>query len=73
VVDVEGEPNGHTAAGSVGDRACHELRSRLLEVEVVEREIKGLPRLRDELTGELRDLEGGLAPVGQRPDPDRQP
>jgi hypothetical protein len=72
VVDVEGEPNGDAASRRVRQCAGDEPGGRLLEVEVVEREVERALRGRDELAGILGDLEGALAPVRQCPDLDRQ-
>jgi hypothetical protein len=44
VIDVEGEPYGHTTAPRVGERTCHETSRRTLEIEVVEGEIERLLR-----------------------------
>jgi hypothetical protein len=72
VVDVEGEPDGDPASRRGRERAGDEPRGRLLEVEVVEREVERALRGGDELAGILGDLEGALAPVRQCPDLDRQ-
>jgi hypothetical protein len=72
VVDVEREPDGYPSPRGVGDRTGDEPGGGLLQVEVVESEVEGLPRGGDELPGVFGDLEGGLAPVGQRADLDRQ-
>jgi hypothetical protein len=72
VIEVEREPDGHSAARRVGERARDETSGGLLEVEVVEGEIERLARAGDELAGVFGDLEGALAPVGQCADVDRQ-
>jgi hypothetical protein len=72
VIHVERKPNGYTPPGHVRERACDEPGGRLLEVEVVEREVEARLRSGDELTDVFGDLEGALAPVRQCPDFDRQ-
>jgi hypothetical protein len=72
VIDVEGEAHGHAPTGRVGDRARHQPGGRLLEVEVVEREVERTARGRNELARVLGDLECALASVGQGADVDRQ-
>jgi hypothetical protein len=56
----------------VHERTGDKPGSRLVEVEVVQREVQGLLRARDELTEELGDLEGALTPVRQCAYLDRQ-
>jgi hypothetical protein len=64
VVDVEGKAYGDAAVCGVRQRARHEARGRLLEIEVVEGEVERPLRARDELADELGDLESALPPVG---------
>jgi hypothetical protein len=54
------------------ERARDELPRRLLEVEVVEREVEGLLRGGDELACVLGDLERALAAIGEGADLERQ-
>jgi hypothetical protein len=56
----------------VGERARHEPRGRLLEIEVIEGEVESAARGRYELANVLGDLERALPPVRQRADVDRQ-
>lgn len=72
MVDVECEPDGDAAPGRIGERARDEARSRLLEVEVVEREIESAARAGDELSRVLGDLQGALTAVRECPNLDRQ-
>jgi hypothetical protein len=72
VVDVERQPYRDAAMRRVYERAGDEPRGRLVEVEVVQGEIEGLLRARDELADELGDLEGALAPIRQCAYLDRQ-
>jgi hypothetical protein len=58
--------------GGRHERARDELPGRLLEVEVVEREVEGLLRGGDELARVLGDLERALAAVGEGADLERQ-
>jgi hypothetical protein len=72
VVDVEREAHGDASSRGVRQRAGDEPRGGLLQVEVVEGEIEGLLGSGDEVPGVFGDLEGGLTPVGQRANLDRQ-
>jgi hypothetical protein len=72
VVDVESESDGDAATARLGERAGDEPRRRLLQIEVVERQVERLLGARDELAGVLGDLEGALAPVRQGAELDRQ-
>jgi hypothetical protein len=65
VVDVEREAHLHAAALRIEEGGGDELRSFLLEVEVVEREVERLPGTGEEVGRVLGDLERGLATVRQ--------
>jgi hypothetical protein len=58
--------------GGRGKRACDQFPGRLLEVEVVERQVEALLRGRDELARVLGDLERALTAVGEGADLERQ-
>jgi hypothetical protein len=72
VIHVERQPNGYTSPGHVRERARDEPGGRLLEVEVVQREVEARARSRDEFTDVFGDLQGALPAVRQCPDFDRQ-
>ena len=63
VVDVEGEPDLDAPALRLQECRRDQLRSLLLEVEVVQGEIEGLLGLREEPGRILGDLERGLTSV----------
>jgi hypothetical protein len=65
VVDVEGEPYLHAAALRVEEGRRDKLRSLLLEVEVVERQVERLLGAGEEARRVLGDFERCLAPVRQ--------
>jgi hypothetical protein len=71
VVLVEGEPDGHAAAGRVLDGACDQPLWLVGEPEVVDRDVEGALRGRDEAGERLRDLDRRLAAVGERPELDQ--
>jgi hypothetical protein len=58
--------------GSRRQRARDELPGRLLEIEVVEREVEALLGSGDELARVFGDLERALAAVGEGADLERQ-
>ena len=68
MVDVEGEADGDAASRRLDQRPGDELCRRLLQVEVVERQIEAAPRVREERGDLLRDGDRGLAPVRERRD-----
>jgi hypothetical protein len=70
VVDVEREAYLDAAALRIEEGGGDELRSFLLEVEVVEREVERLPCTGEEVGRVLGDLERGLAAVRQCPERD---
>ena len=71
MVLVEGEADRDSAAGRVLDRAGDEALGLVGEPEVVDRDLEGALRGRDEAGEGLGDLERGLAPVGECPDLDQ--
>jgi hypothetical protein len=72
VVDVVGQAHLHASVGGGRQRARDELAGRLLEVEVVERQVEARLRRGDELARVLGDLERALAAVGEGADLERQ-
>ena len=72
MIHVERKPNGYTPPGHVRERTRNEAGGWLLEVEVVQREVKARARSGDELADVFGDLEGALAPVRECSDFDRQ-
>ena len=65
MVDVEREAHFDAAALRIEEGGGDELRSFLLEVEVVEREVEGSLGAGEEARRVLGDFERGLAPVRQ--------
>ena len=65
MVDVEREAHLDAAAPRIEEGGGDELRSLLLEVEVVEGEVERLPCTGKEVGRVLGDLERGLATVRQ--------
>jgi hypothetical protein len=72
VVDVVGQAHLHAPARCGRERARDQLPSRLLEIEVVERQVEALLGGGDELARVLGDLEGALAAVREGADLERQ-
>jgi hypothetical protein len=72
VIHVERKPNSYTPPGHVRERARNEPGGRLLEVEVIQGQVKARARSGDELADVFGDLEGALAPIRQCSDFDRQ-
>ena len=66
VVRVEREPDGDASALRLDDRVAHDLRSRLEEIEVVEREVEAPASVAEEGGELVGDLQRGLAAVGER-------
>jgi hypothetical protein len=68
VVEVVREPDADAAARGSDDRGADDLGRLVAETQVVEREIERLPRLAEERSRFVRDLERRLAAVGERPE-----
>jgi hypothetical protein len=71
VVDVVGEANGDPALACALERAADDLRARVVEPDVVERQVERVLGRVDEVRDRLRDLGRGLPAVRQGPDVDR--
>lgn len=65
MVDVVGEPDGDAARGRVREGAVDDRVERCGEVEVVDRDLERVLRLRDEAGERVRGVLGRLAAVGQ--------
>ena len=65
VVDVECEADRDAPLLCLDDLVCDDLRGRLLEVEVVQREVEAPLGCLEESGEPLGDLERGLAAVGE--------
>ena len=72
MIDVVGEPDRNASLRRGRERARDESSRGLLELEVVERQLEGLFRARDELARVLGDLERALPAVGEGADLERQ-
>jgi hypothetical protein len=71
VVLVEGEPDGYAPPGRVFDRPRDQPLGLVGEAEVVDSDVESALRAGDEASERLRDLDRGLAAVGERPDLDQ--
>lgn len=72
MVDVVGEPDGHAARSGALEGASDDLRRRIMEPDVVERDVEAALGLVDEVGDRLRDLRRRLASVGERADVDQE-
>jgi hypothetical protein len=68
VINVECEPDCDSPVLGFEERLGDEFRRLLLEVEVVQREVEGGARAREEVGREFGDLECALTSVRQRAD-----
>jgi hypothetical protein len=66
VVDVVREAHGDAAVAGALKRVANDLRRRVVEPDVVERDVEAVLRCVDEGGDRLRDLKRGLAAVRQR-------
>ena len=71
MVDVVGQPDGDPARAGALEGAADDLRRRVMEPEVVERDVEAALGLVDEIGDRLRDLGRGLAAVRERADVDQ--
>jgi hypothetical protein len=71
VVDVVGEPNRDAAPARALEGAADDLRGRVVEPDVVEREVERALRGVDEVGDRLRDLGSRLPAVGERANVDQ--
>jgi hypothetical protein len=71
MVDVVREPHRDAALRCTGEGVDDGLSERAGQPEVVERDVERLLRAAEELDEGVRNLVGGLAPVGERPDLDQ--
>ncbi|MDQ5821293.1 MAG: hypothetical protein M3540_07635, partial [Actinomycetota bacterium] len=71
VVDVVGEPNRDPAVASALERAADDLRRRVVQADVVERDVEAVLRRVEEFSDGLRDLGRGLPAVRQFADLDQ--
>jgi hypothetical protein len=66
VVLVEREPDGDAAPGRILDRTCDQPLRFVREPEVVDRDVEASIRAREEVCERVRDLDRGLAALGER-------
>ena len=71
MVDVVGQPDRHPAIARALQGAADDLGRRVVQANVVERDVEALLRRVDEVRDGLRDLGRGLPAVRQRADVDR--
>jgi hypothetical protein len=71
VVEVVREPDAHAARRGVDEGGANEVARLAREAEVVEREVEAPACLAEERGDGSRDVQRGLAPVGQRPELER--
>ena len=67
-VDVVGEADGDPARGGPGQRVADDRADGVGKVDVVDRDLERVLRLRDEVGERVRRVLGGLAAVGERAD-----
>jgi hypothetical protein len=72
VVDVVGQPYGDPARAGAREGAADDLRRRVVEPDVVERDVEAALGSIDEIRDRLRDLGRSLPAVGQRADVDQE-
>ena len=72
MVDVVGEAHGDAPVPRTLEGAADDLRRRIVQAEVVERDVEAVVGLVDEIGNRLRDLGRGLPAVLQRPDVDQE-
>jgi hypothetical protein len=61
----------HAALVRADERAAHDLGRLVVQPDVVERQLERLADRGDELRDTTRDLDGRLAPVRERVNPDQ--
>ena len=72
MVDVVGEPDGDPARARALEGAADDLRRRVMEPEVVERDVEAALGLVDKVGDRLRDLGRGLPAIAKRADVDQE-
>jgi hypothetical protein len=71
VVDVVGQPHGNAAVAGSLEGVADDLCRRVVQPDVVERDVEAALGYVDELGDRLRDLRRGLPPVRQCADVDQ--
>ena len=72
MVDVVRQPDRDPARAGALEGAADDLRRRVVEPNVVERDVEAALGLVDEVRDRLRDLGRGLASVRERADVDQE-
>jgi hypothetical protein len=67
-VDVVGEADGDPARCRTGQRVADDRADGVGKIDVVDRDLERVLRLRDEVGERVRGVLGGLAAVGERAD-----
>ena len=72
MVDVVGQPDGNAARSGALEGAADDLRRRIMEPDVVERDVEAALGLVDEVGDRLGDLRSSLPAIAKRADVDQE-